>query len=735
MGKKKRKEERMNVVPDDFSDKDEIGYDVYSAGLIEMIRSVKAEGSFTIGVFGQWGQGKTSMLRQIEGGLKKPKEDGKKVIDDKDILTVWFNPWQFIGEEHIIIPFFHTLVSYLEDFKNTQKELSAKVAKGIHNFFKELVHVPVALAYGIEGKIKIPLLLETKFKFKDVIDEARKQKEKIDDKSGAVPGIKKSVNVYESMYYRLISRLQAASNGLNLKIVVFIDDLDRCLPEKAVKLLEGIKVLLDLHGFVFVIGVARQVIEQGIRVRYRELYSNDEKDSNKKKDVIFLEQDYLDKIIQFPFILPPPDVVRLKSMVLDLLKDLKEAEPYLETIQKSLGTNPRSLKRCINTLSYNFWVKEKIEAIKNKKNEYRPELLIKMTLISFKFPEFYHVIGKTPIHLIHVQETMEKEEQNRKEEKSDDKDKLATGFPEIDDLDLFESPNRESIMEILKKQKRIRDEKEENDKGFEDEEEVRRYVSLLSVTTTSEDSKKSLQDSRKSEEISMKKTMESRMAKIEAGTVSMLDEKSGNKFTAEIKPFLIDKFLVTQDLFEKVMGEEKNRSRFKGSDRPVENVSWFDALEFCNLLTDKVGLKRVYKIDGKKVTPDWDANGFRLPSESEWEYACRAGTTGKRYGKIGQIAWYKDNSSGSTQGVKKKEKNPWELFDMLGNVWEWCWDCYGDYPKENMKYWHGPENDSDRVIRGGSWKDDSQSCTAVIRNYYHPGDRYYHVGFRLARSL
>ena len=127
MSKEKRK--HMAVVLDEFSDMDQIGYDEYSEGLVEMIRSVGAKGekgSFTIGVFGQWGQGKTSMLRQIE---KKLNEIDTK--DEKEILTVWFNPWQFTGEEHIIIPFFHTLVSYLEEFKEKKKKQTEKIATSI----------------------------------------------------------------------------------------------------------------------------------------------------------------------------------------------------------------------------------------------------------------------------------------------------------------------------------------------------------------------------------------------------------------------------------------------------------------------------------------------------------------------------------------------------------------------------------------------------------------------------
>jgi len=711
----KEKRNSMAVVLDDFSDIDQIGYDEYSEGLVEMIRSVGAKGekgSFTIGVFGQWGQGKTSMLRQIE---KKLNELDTK--DEKEILTVWFNPWQFTGEEHIIIPFFHTLVSYLEEI-NKKKGKSA--SQRFKNFLKELAHVPVALAYGMEGKIKIPLLLETTFKMKNVIDEARQKKEEIEKKSQ--PEMKKLVNEYESMYYRLISRLQGASTDLNLKIVVFIDDLDRCLPEKAVKLLEGLKVLLDLSGFVFIIAVAREVIEQGIRVRYKELYSNDAKDST------FLEQDYLDKIIQFPFALPPPDLVRLKSMVDNYLKDLAGAKSYLETIQKSLGTNPRSLKRCINNLSYTFWVSK-------RKGAFRSELLIKMTLIAFLFPGFYRVIGKTPVHLIRVQDIINKKKEEKEKPGDDEMIKgstgtgtgksSATGFPEIDDLNLLEPPNLESITEILLKQER---EGVEEDTGFENEEEVRRYVSLLAVASVPKEPKASGTGD-------LWQTMESRLVQIPGGKVLLKDEKSGNQFTVEISPFYIDKFPVTQDLYEKVMGKEKNKSHFEGGDRPVETVSWFDAVEFCNRLSEKAGLKPGYTIAGEKVTPDWDANGFRLPSEAEWEYACRTGTTGERYGEIDQIAWYDKNSKGSTQGVGKLKPNPWGLFDMLGDVWEWCWDWYGDYPKQDKKDWRGPEKGSLRVDRGGSWFYGAQVCACAFRDHNHPDNRGSFLGFRLARSL
>ncbi|MCP5049839.1 MAG: formylglycine-generating enzyme family protein, partial [bacterium] len=281
------------------------------------------------------------------------------------------------------------------------------------------------------------------------------------------------------------------------------------------------------------------------------------------------------------------------------------------------------------------------------------------------------------------------------------KSSIATGFEQINELRLFEAPNLESITEILAKHERD-GEGAKNDTGFENEDQVRRYVSLLDVTSTSTTQPGEMAKPAKG---TLEYTMNSRMVSIEAGNVSMEDENGKNSFTAEVSPFLLDKFPVTQDLYEKVLGKEKNQSSFQGGDLPVETVTWFEAVDFCNRLSQSVGLKSVYTIDGEKVNADWQANGYRLPTEAEWEYACKAGTSGDRYGEIDKIAWYDNNSKGSTQGVGKKEPNPWGLYDMLGNVWEWCWDWRGDYPPDNRKDWRGPGKGSSRVLRGGSGRD------------------------------
>lgn len=200
------------------------------------------------------------------------------------------------------------------------------------------------------------------------------------------------------------------------------------------------------------------------------------------------------------------------------------------------------------------------------------------------------------------------------------------------------------------------------------------------------------------------------------------------------RPFLLGTAPVTQQEYQAVMGV--NPSRFQGADVPVEQVSWFEAVAFCNALSRAEGLEEAYLIRGTDVR--WkglDCPGWRLPTEAEWEYACRAGTTGARYGNLDAIAWHSGNAGGQTHPVRQKAPNAWGLCDMLGNVWEWCWDWYGTYPGGRVVDPVGPDSGSGRVGRGGSWVFDALFARAAFRYYNSPVYRNVFLGFRLARSL
>ncbi|MDR2746566.1 MAG: formylglycine-generating enzyme family protein [Treponema sp.] len=179
------------------------------------------------------------------------------------------------------------------------------------------------------------------------------------------------------------------------------------------------------------------------------------------------------------------------------------------------------------------------------------------------------------------------------------------------------------------------------------------------------------------------------------------DEKPQHRVT--VSSFYIGKYEVTQAEYQSVMGS--NPSEYKGSYFPVEQVSWFDAVEYCNKLSRREGLTPAYTVNGsgnnRTVTWNRNANGYRLPTEAEWEYACRAGTTTDSQ-DIDDMAWtFGSTMDGELHPVGQKQGNAWGLYDMLGNAVEWCWDWYGGYSSAAQTNPAGPPFGSERVVRGG----------------------------------
>ena len=195
-----------------------------------------------------------------------------------------------------------------------------------------------------------------------------------------------------------------------------------------------------------------------------------------------------------------------------------------------------------------------------------------------------------------------------------------------------------------------------------------------------------------------------------------------------IDSFLIDRHEVTQAEYEKIGKIEAfpNPSHFEGSDLPVDQVTWPQAARFCNARSRLEGLKPCY--NEETATCDFAANGYRLPTEAEWEYACRAGTTtdysfGDEARHLGDFAWFADNSGKKTHPVGRKKPNPWGLFDMHGNVAEWCQDIYAAsyYTSSPEKAPRGPDEGSEFVLRGGSWKSPADALRSAYRAGEAPG--------------
>ena len=241
-----------------------------------------------------------------------------------------------------------------------------------------------------------------------------------------------------------------------------------------------------------------------------------------------------------------------------------------------------------------------------------------------------------------------------------------------------------------------------------------------------------------------KSESETGMVLLPGGTFTMGDEDEIDAPPHEVtvSAFYIDTHPVTQEQYEKLMDD--NPSRWKGKTNPVEQMRWSDAVRYCNARSEAEGLQACYDLNTWKC--NFAANGYRLPTEAEWEYACRAGTKtmyffGDDTSKLKAYAWFEDNSGGKPRPVGQKPANPWGLFDMHGNVWEWCNDFYKvDYyqesPGENPT---GPKTGETKVLRGGAWKFSAESCSSAYRYNENPGYAdvcfgYDIYGFRCVRN-
>ncbi len=681
----------MDILHDDFAEADEIGHEFSRATLVKVIQAVdiNASGSFTIGVYGEWGTGKTSMLRQIENEL----------ANDDSIVTVWFNPWQFTENENMVLAFFRLFSKKLKDHIENNKSLLVKFGDELIKFDSGLSRGWKSFQSGVSVSVGIPGIFQVGYIGKDAIspESGDGSEEKYIDDS--------------SIYFDLVDHIKSAASGLKCKFVVFVDDLDRCSPNQAIELLDGLKVLFDIPNFVFVLGMANEILENAVKEKYRNMLGvSDEANLD-------LRVSYMDKIIQFPFNLPRPDAIKVKrNLITPRLGDISCSENFASLILDVVGSNPRSLKRFLNFVSFS----ESLAQIRFKEQEVKKELVIKAALINFVAPALNRQFEKTPSALVKISSLVKNYDNESGKELSD---ALETGNISIDVL--IDRQIAIKLYNILGGAV--------GSIGFADENEAANYLQLSADTSQIISEKNSPIAPRSSNSPHIGKYGDN-FVRISTGTV-VLEEKNTELKVKLTKPFASAIHLVTQALYESITNA--NPSQFKFPNNPVENVSWYSAVKFANLLSEREQLEAVYELMETEnkiiVKSNFDANGYRLPTEAEFQLLV-----GKDYPgalPIDEIAWYMSNSKTQAQEVGIKKPNVFGLYDLLGNLWEWTNDWYEAVDSGEIDDYCGAKEGSYKICKGGSWANFEAQLNPKFRQKYPPGKVDNNIGFRLVKSI
>ena len=346
---KRGEEMNKNILLDIPSGELLFGFDKIKKSIIHLLE--EREPRYTIGIYGEWGSGKTTLLESVYRDLLNKNKD-KNIL----YIPVWFNPWRYENEEHIVIPLLlqiqQTLSEALEE-SNFSKNDKKK-------FRKEFDKTVRALIYGFSGKLSLGVV-QFSFSAKDIIDRIQKLQSKEDFKLEM-----------SSIYFNIIKHLEKLTHigEVDIKYFVFIDDLDRCLPDKGLKLLEHIKTLFDVKGFVFIIGLDTRSIKAWIKRKYGA-------------DSFISSKDYVEKLIQIPFVLPKVQPMEFIEIIKqENLLDETEINVLYE-IKEHLPQNARSLKKILNDY---LLIKDSYKDIK----PIEPDLMFKMLILRHGWERCYN---------------------------------------------------------------------------------------------------------------------------------------------------------------------------------------------------------------------------------------------------------------------------------------------------------------------------------------------------------
>jgi len=739
----------------------------------------------SVGLFGEWGSGKTHLLKLIESSINTIQLDDNASKETKKTfpqttIPIFFNAWRFEKEEHMIVPLFQTLLSSMEEYEH--RTLGDEAKKILSHTLIKLKVLGKALSKGLKIPDKLGEI-PTKIKnldatvITDVLNvesiskeyEKKVKEELVDDE--LFKELTEQSRL-ESVYYKIPEWIEKITIADNINFVFLIDDLDRCLPENTLKMLESIKLFLDVPSCAFVLAIDDDVVERGVAYHYRDYLKDivrvDGEIENQSQELPITGHEYLEKMIQLPFRIPVIDGTDVYDFLQknyaqkfsELLKNNKDdADEVLKFFSETIPPKPRKIKRTA------MLFQTKVNVLKALEQNVDYMVVAKVTLLELFAPKLLRFIQnngyKAMFDILHDFSNLVEEEVKEnhngfdmsdytfkslsnsrkinfwiKEQKDEYKERIYTKLMDIVtenyhsrmvfNLDhIFnERIDKDSLTQVIEQKIAVK---------IDDEEKV--LINLMSQSfkkllfgESETQWRAAFDDHELFEEGKALLTVDSiadisNEAKEKEGfcdnpkwlliIAEYITQEQFIKLLEEIYPYEMNPYQTTFEEYDeycKSTGVEKPKDEGWGrGKRPVINVSWEDATAYAKWLSEKEGVE------------------YRLPTSDEWYLACNVGAKTKwHFGDdenlLKDYAWYNENSDGKTHSVGALKPNALGLYDMHGNVWEWCEDWYD----KEKKY---------KAFCGGSWYNNSFNTRSAYRLRSYPTIRFNSVGFRLLRTL
>ena len=729
----------VSILDDLPTDQDALDFEPYVDTLADIIASPSTGTPLTIGIFGDWGSGKTSLMRMVRKELPP------------NYCLAWFDAWKYDEEQVLWRALLLQVLDALrravpEDESEASQKALAELSDLETCLYRALDREQVGgvqidwgkLCAGVAGgAVQIGLaFIPGGSVLTDLIKELRSADRTESAAAKLISAIHRERSQIHIEQVRFLEQFQRRFHALvaghvvarDSRLVVFIDDLDRCLPEKAVDVLEAIKLFMDAPGCVFVLGLDQQVIARGIEIKYREAGLTAGPPEERKGNRPLIDGTrYLEKIIQLPFHIPPIGRGEIDTFVRGLV-DVWPHDQCAGVFAEGLGDNPRQVKRMVNV----FLMLWQLTGRRGEKlrGQIKPVRLAKVVAIQHIDSGLYRVLRETPRLLRDLEGYYRAEGYWL-----DLAEALAEAPQEAPEPPPALAPyvSRAAVRRLLTMHPVYMP--EVNFGGLPPD-ELRLYFTL---TRRAEAPRVSPAERRLA-------AFEPQLVRIPAGPFLMgsserqvqqafaagLDEEwtkaEGPQHTVELPEYAIGKYPLTNAEYQAFVRESGHKPprHWDGQDypeelggHPVVNISWEDALAYCRWLSDQTG------------------RNYRLPTEAEWEKAAR-GTDGRLY-PWGDEPPDKTRCNhgrhvGHTTPVGQyspRGDSPYGCADMAGNVWEWTQSLYVDYPYEASDGREDLEASGRRVRRGGSFVDDGKVVRCACRYWIDPYNLNIYRGVRV----